>query len=306
MNTFKKILQKIKAMSKKTKIILGVVLFIVILISIPILKPKKQVYELGKVVKSNVIQEISANGTVESINEIDLKFKTAGTVERILTKVGNSVKKGTYLVGLESGTVYSQYLQAQASYNQSKAKLDQLLAGASNEEINVTDQVLKNAQISLDDAKARAENDLNQDYGNALVYLIGASSKCNKAITDLKDIGKSYFSDSSSFSKIFTEKRGQSEEAFVIAQKAIEDSTDDPTKENIDSALSKTWTALQKTSEVLDYVRTSMSDPSFKSVDSTDKTTVTTDSGEINTVFLNISNSQTEIANQKITNQISI
>jgi len=306
MNTIKKILQKIKALSKKTRIILGVVLIIIILILIPILKPKKPVYELGNVIRSDVVQEISANGTVESTNEIDLKFKTAGTVERISTKVGNSVKKGAYLVALESGTVYSQYLQAQASYNQAKAKLDQLLAGVSDEEINVADQILKNAQISFDDAKVKAENDLNQDYSNALVYLIGVSSKCNKAITDLKDIEKSYFSDSSSFSKTFIEKRGQSEETFVIAQKAVEDSTDDPTKENIDSALSKMWTTLQKTSEVLDYARTSMSDPSFKSVDAGDKTTITTNSGEINTVFLNVSNSQIEIANQKTTNQINI
>ncbi len=307
METLKKSLQKIKAMSKKTKIILGVVLIIVILILIPVLKPKKPIYELGNVIKSDVIQEISANGTVESTNEIDLKFKTIGTVERIFAKVGDNIKKGAYLMSLDSGSIYSQYLQAQASYNQVKAKLDQLLAGVSEEERRVSQQVLNNAQVALDDARAKAENDLNQDYSNALVYLIGASSKCNKAITDLKDIEKSYFSDSSSFSKTFTEKRGQSEEAFIIAQKLTEDATDDPIKENINSALSKMWTVLQKTSEVLDYARTSMSDPSFRySVASADKTTITTDAGEINTVFLNISNSQIEIANQKITNQVNI
>jgi len=315
MEVFKKLLQKIKALKKKTKIILGIVVILIILILIPILKPKKPSYELGKVVKSDVIQEISANGTVESTNEIDLKFKTTGTVDKIFTKVGANVKKGTYLLSLDSGAVYSQYLQAQASYNQAKAKLDQLLAGVSEEEIKVTEQVLKNAQISLNDAKDKAENDLNQDYNSSLVYLIGASSKCNKAITDIKDIEKLYFNGSDSFSKTFVEKRGQTEEIFLGiassgikgARELVEIAANNQSKENIDLALSKMWVALQKTSEILDYTKTSFSDPSFsKTVIGTDKTTITTDSSEINTVFLNISNSQTEIANQKITNQINI
>lgn len=307
MNTFKKILQKVKAMSKKTKIILGIVLVLIVLILIPILKPKAPTYELGNVSRGDVIQEVTANGTVESTNEIDLKFQTPGTIDKILTKVGDSVKKGAYLVNLDSGTVYSQYLQAQASYNQAKAKLDQLLAGASDEEINVADQVLKNSQTSLNDAKAKAENDLNQDYSSALVYLIGASSKCNKAITDLKDIEKLYFNDNSDFTKNFIIKRGQADEAFTIAQTSTENATDNPTHDNIDLALSKMWTALQRTSDFLDYVKTSISDPSFRySVSATDKATITTDSAEVNSVFLNVSNSQTEIANQKITNQINI
>ena len=315
METFKKSLQKIKALKRKTKIILGIVLILIVLILIPILKPSKPVYELGNVIKSDVIQEISANGTVELTNEIDLKFKTIGTIERILTKVGNNVKKGAYLLSLDSGSLYSQYLQAQASYNQVKAKLDQLLVGASQEKIRVSQQILDNAKISLDDAKAKADNDLNQDYNSALVYLIGASSKCNKAMADLKDVEKTYFNSGNIFSKTFVEKRGQIEEAFLGipstgvkgAQELTEIAVNDSTKTNIDSALSKMWIALQKTSDVLDYTKTSFSDPTFgKTVSDTDKTTVTTDAGEINVVFLNITNSQTEIANQKITNQINI
>jgi HlyD family secretion protein len=315
METLKKSLQKIKALKRRTKIILGVVLIIIILILIPILKTKKPTYELGNVLRGDVIQEVSANGTVQSTDEIDLKFKTNGTVDKILVKVGDKVKKGAYLINLDSGEVYSQYLQAQASYNQAKAKLDQLIAGASDEEIKVAQQVLANAQISLIDARAKATNDLNQDYNNALVYLIGASSKCNKSITDIRDIEKTYFSNSTSFSKTFTEKRGQAEDAFLGitssktkgAQELTEIAVDNPTQENIDAALAKMWIALQKTSDVLDYTKTSFSDPSFgQTVSVADKTTITTDAGEISAVFLNVSNSQTEVANQKIANQINV
>jgi RND family efflux transporter MFP subunit len=91
------------------------------------------------------------------------------------------------------------------------------------------------------------------------------------------------------------------------AQELTEIATNNSTKENIDLALSKMWVALQKTSDVLDYTKTSFSDPTFgKTILDTDKTTIATDSGEINTVFLNVTNAQIEVANQKITNQINI
>jgi len=315
METFKKSLEKIKSLKKRTKIILGIILIIVIVILIPILKPKNPTYETGIVERGDVVEEISANGTVQATDEIDLRFKTSGTIERILVKVNDQVKKGTYLVSLDSGTIYSQYLQAQASYNQAKAKLDQLLAGTSNAEIKVAEQVLENARIALDDAKDKAENDLNQDYASALVYLISASNKCNKALTDLDDMEKSYFYDSSAITKTFEEKKGQAEDVFYGvaissikgAQELVETAIDDPARANIDLALSKMWTALQKTSDVLEYTKTAMSDPSLRStVSTTDKTTVNADATDIDTVFTNINTSETNIADQKITNQINI
>ena len=315
METFKKSLQKIKSMKKRTKIIFGIIIIIIILILIPILKPNKPTYETGNVIKSDVIQEISANGTIQSIEEIDLKFKSSGTLDKILVKVGDPVKKGAYLMSLDSGTVYSQYLQAQASYNQAKAKLDQLIAGASIEEIKVSEQVLENTGVALNDAKAKATNDLNQDYASALVYLLSASNKCNKAITDLKDIEKTYFYDSSAITKTFKEKKGLAEEVFLGvsalnikgAQELAEIAIDDPTQNNIDLALLKMWTALQKTSDALEYTKTAMSDPSFRgSVSATDKTTINSDAADIDSAFSNINSSQSNIAEQKITNQVNI
>jgi len=315
METLKKSLQKIKSLRKITKIIIGIILVIVIVVLFVVFKPKTSTYETGFVLRGDVIQEVSANGTVKSTNEIDLRFKSSGTVDKILAKVGDSVKKGAYLVSLDSGTVYSQYLQAQASYNQAKAKLDQLIAGVSSEEIKVTEQVLENARVSLNNAQIKAENDLSQDYSTALVYLVSASNKCNKAITDLKDIEKTYFYDSSTITKTFKEKKGLAEELFLGvstlnikgAQELTEIAIDDPTHENIDLALSKMWSALQKTSNVLEYTKTAMSEPSFRSsVSATDKTTINTDAADIDSIFSSINSAQLNISDQKVANQINI
>ncbi|HUT96362.1 MAG TPA: efflux RND transporter periplasmic adaptor subunit [Candidatus Paceibacterota bacterium] len=306
-------LQKIKTLKKKTKIIFGIVLIVIILILIPILKPKEPTYETGFVERGDVIQEVSANGMVQSIDEIDLRFKTNGTVERILVKVGDSVKKGAYLVNLDSGTVYSQYLQAQASYNQAKAKLDQLIAGASNAEIKVSEQILENARIALEDARAKAENDLNQDYGSALVYLIDSSSKYNKALADLKDMERLYFYYSDSLSVVFMDKSDRAEEAYLGtstikgAKDYIDDAEENPTYSNIDAALDNMWLALQKITDALDYAKTAMSDPSTREkVSATDRTTIDTNIVNLNAAVSNINTAKTDIANQKITNQINI
>jgi HlyD family secretion protein len=311
---FIKTLKRMRKMKKRTKIIIGIILIIILVSGYFIFKPQKPTYEWTTVEKGQVTEEVSINGTVEAIDEIDLRFKTSGTIEKILVNVGDKVKKDAALARLNTGEVYSQYLQSQASYNQARAKLDQLLAGATTEEIKVAEHIVDNAKISLDDANAKAENDLNQDYNSALSYLVSSSSKCNKAITDMKDIEKTYFSDSSAISREFVGKRELAEESFSGtsggidgAQELVEAALDDPTQENIDSALSSLWTALQKTINLLDYAKTATSEPTFiGKVSSTDKTTITADAAETTTAFINISSSQTEIANQKITNQINI
>lgn len=307
-------LKRMGKMKRKTKIIIGIILIIVLAAGYFIFKPKKPVYEWVLAEKGQVVEEVSINGTVEATDEIDLRFKTSGTIDKVLVNVSDKVKKGTALARLNTGEVYSQYLQSQANYNQSKAKLDQLMAGVTSEEIKVSEHVVDNAKTSLDDAGDKANNDLNQDYSSALSYLVSSSSKCNKAITDMKDIEKTYFSDSSAISKEFTGKRELAEDSFSGtvsgikgAQELVETALDDPTHENIDLALSNLWTALQKTINLLDYAKTATSDPTFiGKVSSADKTIITTDASESTAAFINVGNSQTEIANQKITNQINI
>lgn len=313
METLRKSLGKIKSLKKRTKIILGIILIIVIVVLIPILKPKALTYETGIVERGNIIQEVSANGIVQSTDEIDLRFKTSGTVDKILVKVGNAVKKGAYLMNLDSGTVYSQYLQAQASYSQAKAKLDQLIAGATMAEIRVQEQVVENAKVSLDDARAKAENDLNQDYNAALVYLVDASSKYNKALADLKDMEKIYFYHSTSLETTFKSKKSSAEDAFWGdtntdgAEELIDNAVSGPTQTNIDAALVKIKSSLEKLIDALDYTKKAMADATIReNVSSIDRTTIDADITYNNTAYSNVNTAQADIANQKVTNQTNM
>jgi HlyD family secretion protein len=307
---------KMRKIKKRTKIILGLVLIIVlVIVGFGIFRKKAPTYELTEVKISDIVEDVSSNGTVEAADDIELKFKNAGTIEGILVKVGDKVKKGTILARLESGGIYSQYLQAQASYNQAKAKLDQLLAGASNEEIIIYGQALNSAKISLDDAKARAENDLEDDYNSALVYLIDASSKYNKALADLKDMERVYFFRSTSLETTLRAKRAEAEDAFwgvsslgiKGAEEFIDEAVNNPTEENIDSALTEIRSALVKIIDVLDYTKKAMADSTIREdVSSTDRTTIDTDITSNNTAYSNINTAQSNIGSQKITNRVNI
>lgn len=308
-------IEKFRKSKKRIKIILGIVLIIIVFILVSIFKSEKPTYETGLVERGNVIQEVSANGVVQSIDEIDLRFKTSGTVERILVKVGDKVKRGTYLMSLDSGAVYSQYLQAQASYNQAKAKLDQLLTGASSEKINTYERIVENARIALADVRAEAENDLNQDYDSALVYLVDASSKFNKALADLKDMEKIYFYRTTSLETTFRDKRTKADEAYFGvssqnikgAEELVDIAVSDPKSENIDFALISMRLGLEKTIDVLDYTKKAMADATIReNVSSTDRSTIDADIVNINTAYSNISIAKADIANQKITNQTNI
>ncbi len=311
---FSRQLKRIKTLKKKTKIIGVIVLVLIIILLVFIFKPKKLNYEWVVVEKGDVVKEVTANGTVEGIEEIDLKFKISGTIDKLLVNVGEKVKKGAILARLDTGGIYSQYLQAQASYNQAKAKLDQLLAGATPEEIKIAEHAVENAKSNLNNTKIKADNDLAQDYNTAISYLISSASKCNKAITDMKEIEKSYFYDNSTIAKEFIEKRQAAEEAFwggvsgiKGAQELTEIALDDPSYENIDNALSGLWIALQKTIAFLDFAKTAASDPLFVGkISAADKNIITNDAADVTTAFLNIGNAQAEIANQRIANQISI
>jgi len=310
----KKLLKKIKKLKKKNKIILGIVLIIILIIlAFIIFSKEKSPYTFVKVLRSDVIEQVSATGTVESAEEIDLRFKTSGIIESINVKIGDSVKKGTYLVRLSSGSEYSQYLQAQALYNQAKAKLNQLLAGTTSEEIQVAKQLAENARIALDDSKAKADNDLNEDYNNSLVYLVDASSKCNKALADLKDIERIYFFRGAQLDNIYKDKRSSAENSFKGyssvkgAQEYVNDAIINPTHENISLALIEMKSCIQKFIIALDYAKLAMSDPTVREdAVASDKSIIDTDIINVNTAYSNINSSQLAISNQLIANQTSI
>lgn len=303
----------VKLSKKKIWLIIVGAIILIVILSIIFKGEGELPYDFIIVERGDVIEEVSVTGTAKSANDVELRFETSGTVERVYVSEGHEVNKGASLVKLYTGKLYSQFLQAQASYNQAKAEFDQFIAGATFEEIQVAEQVVENAKIAFEDAKAEAESDLNEKYDDALVYLSNASSKANIALADLNILESNYFSGSTKIATTFRQKEGTARDVFFGtstskgAKEFINDAISSPTQDNIDTALTEMRSAADKLKDVLDYTREAMSGPTLRDeVSAADESTIDTNVSNINTVLTNISTAQQAIASQKVTNQSNI
>jgi len=110
-------------------------------------------YTTAEVVKGEILQTVSATGTVEAEIKLDLRFINSGRIKEINIKVGDSVLKDDVLAKLDTAQLESQLNKAKAGLSAAQANLNKLLEGATVEDIRVSETAVANAQVSLDNAK---------------------------------------------------------------------------------------------------------------------------------------------------------
>lgn len=152
-------------MDKKTKRLIGVIITGTIFFSgcgilpkeeqtlaPPLVKPKKQEYEVYEIKKKDITREIKGNGTLASINENNLFTKENGKrVKSIKVQFGQNVKKGDVLVELESDNLENDIKLQQ--YNIQKAQINYDRAAQGNDEYSK-----KLAGIDVQMEKIKLEN----------------------------------------------------------------------------------------------------------------------------------------------------
>jgi RND family efflux transporter MFP subunit len=142
-----------KLAKKKSFWILLVLILGVIILIFYFTRPKAPVYVMEKVQRGNLVQTVSETGMIESASAIDLNFKGSGTLSAVNVKEGDSVKAGNVLARLDSGSLAISARQSQANLDMAQANLNKLLAGASAEDLKVTEETVNNAKISADNAQ---------------------------------------------------------------------------------------------------------------------------------------------------------
>lgn len=113
------------------------------------------VYETAKVQRGELKQTVDATGNIESANDLDLRFESAGRVARIYKKVNDEVWGGELIMDLDLSQLNAAVAQAEAQVAQAQANLDKQLAGNTTEYIS-------QLQSAVDKAKA----DLSQVQGS--------------------------------------------------------------------------------------------------------------------------------------------
>lgn len=115
---------------------------------------QKSQYETVKVIRGALKQTVDATGNVESADELDLRFETAGRIGRIYKQINDSVKSGEIIAELELGQLNAAIAQAQANLNKQ-------LAGDTSEYLASLEAAYNQAQASLGQTQATADSDVH-------------------------------------------------------------------------------------------------------------------------------------------------
>ncbi len=121
-------------------------------------------YETTSVMLTDLSQEVSVTGKVQSQNSIDLAFEKGGKITAVSAEVGSVVLRGQTIVRLDSADILASLAQAEANLAFEEANLAKLLRGSREEDIQVSEVTLANAKASLDDAKSSLSQNLFDGY----------------------------------------------------------------------------------------------------------------------------------------------
>jgi len=121
-------------------------------------------YTLAVAKRGDIVQEVSASGKVESPTQIDLRFKGSGKLVFLNARVGDKISAGKLLAKQDTTQLDAQVKEMQAGIDLQKAKLSQLLSGASPEDVSISETAVYNAEQSLLDAKKNMIDRLQGAY----------------------------------------------------------------------------------------------------------------------------------------------
>lgn len=246
------------------------------------LKNPIDAYITEKVSKGEVIQEVSETGSVKATEDLSLSFKSIGKISRIYVSVGDNVKKGDILAELDLGQSSAQLQNAQAALEAARRQYDKLLNGLTPEDI-------KTYQNAVDSAK----NDLQSAYDSSLNTLNDAYTKIYNAHTTVVSLQNSYFSTSD-------------QQGIKVVDATNDINSNMQTIKNYlggdtDVAISKMIIVLDNVYNDLRIIREQCDDGIYYSkVSSTDKTSLDTQKGYINTASASVTSAQQDIKGYKI------
>lgn len=282
--------------------------------------------------KKNIVQEVSATGSVKPMEEVILSFEISGKIDRVSAEIGDHVATGQALASINDAETKAQLESAsaqlgqyQAAYERELAKLNEMKSGTRIEEIKIAETSVANAQKSLSDAetnlqnvKNKAQADISQLYDGALTAAAKSISIATNSIFTAMDIQTAHFSGNTEEANRIADAKSNAifyllggQNVSVLSKDAIgqldggakakiEAAQFSPTDENVTIALSELKNALQKTKILLDAI------PVTSVLTSVESANLNAEKTNINNEIITVAAKQTSIAVQKATNASSI
>jgi HlyD family secretion protein len=128
--------------------------------------------------RANFSVTVSANGTVEPVETVNVSPKSAGILETLLVDEGERVSKGQIMARMDDSNLQGQLLQAKGNLAAAEANLRKLIAGNRPQDIAQAKAKLKDSAANL--RKLIAGN-RPQDIAQAQARLEAAQASLSKA-----------------------------------------------------------------------------------------------------------------------------
>ena len=281
----------------RKRIIISIIIFLVVFgVYQGFFKKERPTFNLAEVVRGEITQEVSETGQVKKGEEINLSFKNAGRIEKIYVEVGEKVKEGDILAKLDTAPLKIQLQEAKAASDIARAKLNKLSAGPTQEEIKIAQTAVKNSQVALDTAR-QGLKDAGED---ALNVLDDSYLKAYNAFNEVDLIQRTYFTADDQEGIKVRENKDKTAAGMTQAKSYLDIAKADSTNEKINTSLSEMKKALEIASDALKIIRETCEEPTYRNlVSSTNKTSLDTHRGYINTAITNLANSQQSIISAK-------
>ncbi|HTM68067.1 MAG TPA: efflux RND transporter periplasmic adaptor subunit [Candidatus Binatia bacterium] len=162
---------------------------------------KPPVYETERIERGTVVEEVSVTGSLSPSSKISLEPEVSGRIVKLRVDEGSVVKAGDVMAEIDSRDLNAKIASQRASLDSAKARLAELVAGTTPEEIALAETAVATAQTKLEAsvaAKADAETALVNAKANYANVVAKAGTVMDakvddllldfdKAVTDAKD-----------------------------------------------------------------------------------------------------------------------
>jgi len=253
---------------------------------------------------------VTETGIVKVSEKALLGFKNSGKIDNIHVSVGDQVSVGQALVSIDTDQLKIELSEARAALDVAQADYDQLLAGATQEEIRVAQttvsngtQDLANSQQNLANVVSESEQNLSGEYSDAQNEIDDAYLDVYNAWITTKSIETEYFAGNDQDSLTVRNSINTLNNSLsTINNYAHVNEIDQAV---IDQGLTKTKSALSDARLALANVRGAM-ESSSSPVSSADKTAIDNQRTYINAAHTGIIGAGQDISSAKINNASKI
>ncbi|HTK05453.1 MAG TPA: efflux RND transporter periplasmic adaptor subunit [Candidatus Eisenbacteria bacterium] len=176
-------------LSRKTIVLSLIGVAVVALIAFAVASRNKPVtYETERIGRGTVIEEVSVTGSLSPSSKISLEPEVSGRIVKLKVDEGSLVKTGDVMAEIDSRDLQSKIASQRASLDSARARLAELVAGTTPEELALAEAAVVTATTKRDSAiaaKADAETAVANAKANYANVVAKADTLMDAKVDDL-------------------------------------------------------------------------------------------------------------------------